>query len=157
METIPLINLVGLIHLCLIAAVVGVIATEGVMEIFPFFRKEHQPSTVRFHVWIDLLVELPLILGILVTGGALVLLVENLTIWHLVKIGCALAAGGLAVSCIWTVLRRKKRLDTRAPEEELTRDSRRIIGKAIILYLFFIPAAVIGAWLAYQRMLTLIH
>ena len=33
METIPLINLVGLIPLCLIAAVVGVIATEGIMSL----------------------------------------------------------------------------------------------------------------------------
>ena len=66
----------------------GVVATEAVIEILPFRQRELHAATIRFHYWIDLLVELPLVLAVIATGSrALWILTDPVTPLHLVKIG----------------------------------------------------------------------
>ena len=45
--------------------------TELVIEVYPYKNRGLYLSTIHFHYWIDLLVELPLVLGVIATGVAL--------------------------------------------------------------------------------------
>ena len=150
-KSFPIFNVLAVGHLCLIAAIIGVISTEGVMEIYPYLKKDLHHSAIRFHVWIDILVELPIVLGIIGTGIGMAILLDKLTMLHLIKITCASIAGLLTISCIWRVLRRNRLLNEGAPEDALLRETKRIIITAIILYSFLIPTLIMGVLLAYKR------
>jgi ABC-type molybdate transport system permease subunit len=67
MET-QAIDVLAMAHLIVLSMWGGVVATEAVIEIFPFRRRELHAATIRFHYWIDLLVELPLVLAVIATG-----------------------------------------------------------------------------------------
>ena len=64
----PSIHTLSLVHLVFLSLWGGVVATEAVIEILPRLRREHHGTTVLFHFWIDLLVEAPLLFGVVVTG-----------------------------------------------------------------------------------------
>ncbi len=90
MSSIPLINIVAVAHLFCIAALSGCMAAEVVFEYYAmFFNRKLHHSVIRIHYWIDILVELPLILCVLSTGIAMAYLVEKLTTPHIIKIGIA--------------------------------------------------------------------
>ena len=55
-------DLLAMVHLMMLCLWGGVVATEAVIEVFPFRRRELHPAAISFHYWIDLLVELPLVL-----------------------------------------------------------------------------------------------
>jgi hypothetical protein len=89
MESIPAVNIVAVLHLAFVSALIGVIATETVMELIPLRSKDLHHSAIRFHLWIDLLIEAPVALGAVATGIAMATLVSELTTYHLVKISFA--------------------------------------------------------------------
>jgi len=94
-------NVLAMVHLIMLSMWGGVVATEAVIEIYPFRRRELHAATIRFHYWIDLLVELPLVLAVIATGIALLLLTDPVTPLHLVKVGFGGAAVAINLFCIW--------------------------------------------------------
>ena len=155
MESLPFINLVSIIHLVLLGLWGGVVATESVLELYPYRRKDLHSHSIRYHFWIDLLVELPLVIGVIATGLTLVALAWPITLIHLVKILCAALAITANLVCIALVLRRKSSLEAGASENELWGSTRRIVLCAAFGLPFAACAAGLGFWLAYHRMLDL--
>jgi hypothetical protein len=86
------VGVLGMAHLVVLALRGGVVATEAVVEIYPFRRRELHPAAIRFHFVIDLLVELPLVLAVVAAGIALACNAHPLRPLHLVKIGYGLGA-----------------------------------------------------------------
>ncbi len=156
MSSLPLLNLVAIIHLILFAIWGGTILTETVIELYPFWKKDLHKPAIQFHHWIDLFVELPIVLGVLGTGIVLLLLVEDITILHIIKISLALAAIAINMYCIVLVRGRSAKLQDNADEDELLSSSKKIIQIAAIAIPIGLCAFGIGLYLATQRMATLI-
>lgn len=153
MKSIPLINLVSIGHLILLCLWGGVVAGEAVLELYPRHHPELHPSTIRFHYWIDLLIELPLVLAVVATGITLAVLAWPLSSLHLLKIFGAAVAVSANLVCIVLVIRRGRGLRQAEPEPALLHLSRRIVRCAVVGLPFAALAAGLGFWLAYQRML----
>ncbi len=144
-------DILPMVHFAFLAAWVGIVATEGVIELAPRFKRElHRPAMV-FHYWIDLLVELPVILGIVSTGIALCFFIEKITALHIIKI--ALAGGAVACNlfCIFIVVKRQ-RIPASATEEGAWRESRKILLSFAVGCPMAVGALLIGIRLAVQRM-----
>jgi hypothetical protein len=145
-------NLLAMVHLVVLSMWGGVVATEAVIEVYPFRRRELHPATIRFHTWIDLLVELPLVLAVVATGTALVVAVDVITPLHLLKIGL----GGLAVAvnlyCIAVVVRRGRRMDHGADDGPLWRASRTVLACFALGLLCAAGAAALGFRFALGRL-----
>jgi hypothetical protein len=156
MESLPFINLVSIVHLVFLSLWGGVVATEAVVELYPYRRGVLHEHSIRYHFWIDLLVEAPLILGVIATGLTLAVLAWPLSWTHIIKILCAASAITANLVCIVFVLRRKIRLDAGATEAELWLSTRRIILCAAVGLPFAAFAAGLGFWLAYHRLLDLL-
>jgi len=156
MKTLPLINLVSMIHLVVLCLWGGVVATESVLELYPYRRKVLHENSIRYHFWIDLLVELPLILAVIATGMTLVYLAWPLSAAHFIKLGCVSIAVSANLICVYLVVRRKLRLDAGAAEAELWAATRRIVMCAVVGMPFAAVAASLGFWLAYSRLLKLL-
>ncbi len=103
-------EIMPLVHLMVLSLWGGVVATEAVIEIMPFRQKDLHPATIRLHYWIDLLVELPLVILVVVTGGTLLYLTEEITRLHVIKVVFGSAAVAVNFFCIVMVLRRARRL-----------------------------------------------
>ncbi len=146
-------SLVSMIHLVVLALWGGVVATEAVIEVFPFRTPEMHPATIRLHYWIDLLVELPLVLAVLGTGVALVVLADAITLRHVVKL--VFAGGAVAVNlfCISVVLRRARRLRTQGTDTSLWGASRVVLACFAVGLACAAVAATLGFSLALPRVL----
>lgn len=157
MGSIPTVNIVAVIHLAFVAGLLGVIATETVMEVLPLRYKELHHSVIRFHVWIDLLLELPLALGVICTGIIMATLVDKLTAYHILKISLASTAFILGLTCIWRVLYRNRRMVDEESEEALEKQTRKIHITAAIIYVILTAVLILGFYLAYNRVLESIY
>ncbi len=144
-------NLVAMAHLVVLSLWGGVVATEAVIEVSPFRTRSLHPAAIRFHYWIDLLVELPLVLAVVTTGITLVLSVDRLTALHLVKLGFGAAAVVVNLFCIVIVVRRGKRMERHADEESLWRSSRLVLACFIAGLLCAAAAATLGFRFALER------
>ena len=151
METQAL-NFLAMTHLIVLSMWGGVVATEAVIEIYPFRRRELHAAAIRFHYWIDLLIELPLVLAVIATGTALLFVIEIVTPLHLVLIGFGGAAVAINLFCIVVVVKRGQQLERGADEEPLWRASRTVLACFATGLLCAGGAAVLGFWLAFQRL-----
>jgi hypothetical protein len=146
-------DVLAMAHLVVLALWGGVVATEAVVEILPFRRPELHPAAIRFHTWIDLLVELPLVLAVAGTGAVLALTVEPLTTTHVVKIGFAGAAVAVNLFCIAVVLRRGRRLDGSGGDAApLWRESRIVLACFAVGLACAAVAATLGFRLALEHL-----
>jgi NADH:ubiquinone oxidoreductase subunit 5 (subunit L)/multisubunit Na+/H+ antiporter MnhA subunit len=145
-------NLVAMIHLMMLSLWGGVVATEAVIEVMPFRRRELHPAAIRLHYWIDLLVELPLVLAVVVTGGLLLYLTDPLTPLHLVKLGFGGAAIAVNFFCIAVVVRRGRRLEGLGDDTGLWKSSRVVLACFAVGLLFATGAAVLGFRFALDRL-----
>jgi hypothetical protein len=127
MDTATVPPAAALAHLVALALWGGVVATEAVIEAAPFRFRELHGATIRLHYWIDLLVELPLVLAVVATGVTLVVLRDGLTAAHVVKLGFAGAAVAVNLFCIAVVLRRARRHRSGAADASLWRASRAVL------------------------------
>ena len=143
---------VALTHLILLGLWGGVVATEAVLELYPRRRMEMHPYTIRAHYWIDLLVELPILLGVALSGMVLLGLSWPPTPWHLIKICCGGLAVGANLVCIVLVLRRHKMLAHGDDDKALWSATRRISLTAVMGIPLALAAAILGFWLASQRL-----
>jgi hypothetical protein len=99
-----------LAHLTLLLSWAGVLLAEFVVELTA--RDENAiRHAARTHFWIDMVIELPLLLGILATGGLLAWRAWPLGGGLLVKIGCALIALGANLVCVGLVVVRHRARD----------------------------------------------
>ena len=151
------VNLVSMVHLIVLGFWGGVVATEAVLELLPFRRSDLHEHSIRYHYWIDLLVELPLVVGVVASGSVLVALTWPLEFWAVVKIACAGVCVSGNVYCIVLVLRRHKDLKAGKDESVLRSRTRRILTTAAVCLPFAAAAAIIGFRLGYQRMADLIR
>ena len=150
METQAL-NFLAMTHLIVLSMWGGVVATEAVIEVYPFRRRELHAATIRFHYWIDLLVELPLVLAVIATGIALLFVIETVTPLHLVLIGFGGAAVAINLFCIVVVIKRGRRLERHADDGSLWRASRLVLACFAIGLLCAGGAVVLGFRLALER------
>lgn len=154
MGAIPMVNIVAVLHLAFVSALIGVIATETVMELLPLRSKDLHHGAIRFHLWIDLLIEAPLALGAVATGIVMATLVNDLTTYHLVKITFASIALMLGITCIMRVIRRNRLREEGASEEVLEKETKKIHLTAALIYILLTVVLALGVWLAYNRVLV---
>ena len=133
-----------LLHFGLLAFWGGVVATEAVLELYPFRHRNFHRQTVAFHYWIDLLVELPALCAVVATGLLLIGLTWPLSGLLWLKIACAGGAVTANAMCILLVVRRKRRLSAGASDEDLWSCTRRIVLSAKIGLPLGIAAAALG-------------
>jgi hypothetical protein len=138
-------------HLVLLAMWGGVVATEAVLEVASYRRSELAEATSRFHYWIDLLVELPVVLGVLATGITAAILSDRLTWTHAVKFTFAGLAVAVNLFCIAVVLRRDRRRLAGVPADRLRTASRVVLACFALGLLFAAVAAALGFSLALSR------
>jgi len=144
-------EIVTLLHLVMLALWGGVVATEAVIEISPFRHRELHTATIRMHYWIDLFVELPLVIAVAATGGTLLYLTESITRLHIVKVSFAGAAVAVNLFCIAVVLRRARRIDS-AEETALWRASRVVLACFVVGLACAAVAATLGFRLGLGRL-----
>lgn len=105
-----------LVHLILLCGWAGVVLAETVIEVV--LAGEAAAAT---HYWIDVLIELPLIAGVLASGAGLAVRVWPLSTLHLIKIGTALFALSLNLYCAAMVIKRYRRRNDQAALGRLQR------------------------------------
>jgi hypothetical protein len=145
-------NVLAMVHLIMLSMWGGVVATEAVIEIYPFRRRELHAATIRFHYWIDLLVELPLVLAVIATGIALLCLTDPVTPLHLVKVGFGGVAVAINLFCIVVVVKRGRRLERGADDGSLWRSSRTVLACFAVGLLCAGGAATLGFRFALERL-----
>jgi hypothetical protein len=145
-------SLLAMLHLIALAGWGGVVATEAVIEVAPFRVHELHPAAIRFHYWIDLLVELPFVLAVVGTGVALAVTTPELTGLHAVKIAFGAAAVAVNLFCIGVVVRRGRRLQQGGGEQPLWRASRVVLACFATGLLAAAGAAVLGFRFALLRL-----
>ena len=145
-------QVLAMIHLVMLSLWGGVVATEAVIELYPFRHREQHAATIRLHYWIDLLVEAPLVLAVAATGGLLLLSIDRITALHLVKVGFAGAAIAVNVFCIAVVVRRGRRLERGGEEASLWRSSRIVLACFAVGLGCAAVAATLGFRLALARL-----
>jgi hypothetical protein len=145
-------NLLAMVHLVILSLWGGVVATEAVIELYPFRQRELHAATIRFHYWIDLLVELPLVLAVITTGVALLWLADPVTPLHLVKIGLGGATVAVNLFCIVVVVKRGRWLQRDADDGPLRRASRTVLMCFAAGLLCAAGAAVLGFRFALERL-----
>jgi hypothetical protein len=145
-------DLVAMLHLIMLSLWGGVVATEAVIEVYPFRQNSFHAATIRFHYWIDLLVELPLVIAVISTGTLLFFLVDPLTPIHWVKICFGGAAVAVNLFCIIVVVRRGKKLERHDEDASLWRSSKVVLACFATGLLCAAVAAYFGFRFAAERL-----
>ena len=148
----PVLGVAMLAHLVMLSMWGGVVATEAVIEIFAFRRRELAGAAIRLHFWIDLVVELPIVVAVAGTGITGACLLDHLTRWHVVKLGFAATEVGVDLFCIAVVLRRDRQRLADADTERLRTTSRVVLACFAVGLPCAGVAAVLGYSLASSRM-----
>ncbi len=134
------------LHLVVLSAWAGLVGAETVLEVTGRRRAALGEAVARFHYWIDVLVELPLLAGVLVTGA--VLLSEarlDALLW--VKVGAGLGAVAANGACAVAVIARQRLARSGASEAALAPLTRRVFRTAIVGG----PLALVALWLGGER------
>jgi hypothetical protein len=145
-------NLVAMLHLMMLCLWGGVVATEAVVEVAPFRQKDLHPAAIRLHYWIDLLVELPLVLAVIATGITLLFLTEPLTPLHWLKVLLGAATVAINLFCIVVVVKRGRRLRRDSNDSSLWRSSRIVLACFATGILCAAGAAFLGFRFALERL-----
>lgn len=97
-------------HLVVLGLWGGLVSAEGVVELSPRTDDELR-NAAKLHYWMDLLVEVPLLAGVVFTGAVLTARVWPLSPLHWLKIGAGLVAVGANSWCVAHVLARRRHID----------------------------------------------
>lgn len=94
-------------HLMVLCVWLGVVVTESLFE-FSGSDVESLRAAARFHYTVDKYGELPILLGVVVTGLILTVRAWPLTSLHWIKIAASLVAVGSNLLCaVWVTQRRQ--------------------------------------------------
>jgi hypothetical protein len=145
-------DLLAMLHLISLSLWGGVVATEAVIEVYPFRQKDLHAAAIRFHYWIDLLVELPLVVAVVATGILLFLMVDPLTPLHWLKICLGGAAVAVNLFCIAVVVKRGRRLSRDRDDGPLWRASRTVLACFAVGLACAAGAAALGFRFALERL-----
>ena len=104
-------------------------------------------ANIRNHYRIDLLVELPLAIGVIISGVVMAVLVDELSILHLAKITLASCVMIGLFFCIKSVLRRNSMLQKDSSAGEVSRETWRLCLTATLWEPLLIPLVFLGFWL----------
>jgi hypothetical protein len=96
-----------LAHLAALASWGGLVAAEGVVELAPRTDDERRYAA-KLHYWMDLVIELPLLGAVLLTGATLAARAWPLSLVGWVKIGAGLVAIGANLWCVTHVVARHR-------------------------------------------------
>ena len=132
---------VALVHLVLLSVWGGIVVTEVVVELLPRWRPELRRAAATFHYFIDLAVELPVLIGVLVSGGLMVAR-RPMDTQLALKVTCGLTAVVANLFCVAMVVRRQ-----RGGDESLVRRTRLVFLSAAI----GMPAAAVALYLGATR------
>jgi len=138
-------------HLLFLALWGGVVLTESVIELWGRSREDLLRPTVVFHYWIDLLVETPILLAVMLSGLVLLLSLDRLSWLHAVKLAAALAAITANGYCIFQVIGRYRALRAGADSARLLALTRRVFLSAVIGMPFAAVAIGLGFFLTLRR------
>ena len=152
MNGTPVLSVATMAHLIMLSMWGGIVATEAVLEVYAFRKRELEGAASRFHYWIDLLVELPVVLAVLGTGITVACLVDHITRLHVVKIAFAGVAVGANLFCIAVVLRRDRRRAGGADLTQLRSASRMVLACFAVGLLCAAIAAALGFSLGFSRL-----
>lgn len=94
-------------HFLFLALWAGLVLAEVVIELLPRKFPTLRRAAVKYHAWLDMCVEIPLLLGVLITGTALSLR-HGLTPDLWLKLALGLLAVSANIVCVGLVLRREK-------------------------------------------------
>ena len=155
MGDIPIIHSVSVVHLCLVAAFLGLYACEVVAEAAHRADELH-PIAIRLHYLLDIFVEIPLVSGIFASGVVLTLLLEEITTPHVWLIACGTVVVLACVFSFWKFVRTRKRL-----VEKESIDHEKLVGirtrfgifSFIVINPALLVALIVGFRLAHQRAL----
>lgn len=155
MGEIPIIHSVSVVHLCFVAAFLGLYACEVVAE-SAHQKDELHPVGIRVHYFLDIFVEIPLVLGILATGVVLTLLLEEITTPHVWLIACGTVVVLACLFSFWNFVRTRKCL---IENEDI--DHEKLVGirnrfgvfSFIVINPALLVALIVGFRLAHQRAL----
>lgn len=125
-----------LLHFGVLCAWAGVVAVEGVIELTD---RQDAPTATRLHYLIDVLLEGPLLLIVLVTGAALLIQGQAWSFLLAVKIGCGLVAVAANLACVGFVVVRYRRRDDEG--------ARRYWSRYVRLSIVALPFALVAAYL----------
>jgi len=134
-------------HLVLLSIWGGIVVTEGVLELLPFLKKDLLKPTVIFHYYIDIMLELPIILLVLTTG-IINLFFVPITSLQVIKVSAAAVAITANLYCIVLVIGRYRSLQAGAANRILAEKHQRILRCAAIGLPFAAVAAVLGFYIA---------
>jgi hypothetical protein len=144
-------DVLAMLHLVMLSLWGGVVATEAVIEVYPFRRRDLHSATIRLHYWIDLLVELPIVLAVVISGVLLAVTIDTVTPLHVVKIVCGGAAVAVNLFCIVVVIRRGRKLERHPDDGPLWRLSKTVLVCFAAGLLCASGAAVLGFRFALER------
>ena len=133
-----------LAHLLLLGMWAGLVFAEVIVELLPRTHPELWPAAIRFHFWMDLLVEAPILFGV-VTTGALLLMHGPIDPALAVKSAAGLLAVGANATCIVVVVRRAR---SRTDAARVRRLSAGVLATALL----GIPCALVAFILGLQRL-----
>jgi hypothetical protein len=129
-----------LAHLVSLGLWGGLVAGEIVVELVSRSDDERRHAA-KLHYWMDLLVELPLLAAVVLTGVVLVAHAWPLSTVHWVKIGGGLIAVGANLWCVAHVIARYRRAND---AQALRAHGRRIIAAAFVGVPFAAVALYLG-------------
>ena len=155
MGDMPIIHSVSVVHLCFVAAFLGLYACEVVVEV-SHQRDELHPTAIRIHYLLDIFVEIPLVSGIFVSGVVLALLVEEITTPHVWLIACGTVVVLACVLSFWKFVRSRNSLiqGEATDHGELVKIRNRFgIFSFVVLNPALLVALIVGFRLAHQRAL----
>ena len=136
-----------LMHLVFLSIWGGIVITEAVLELVPLRRRELLKSTVEFHYFIDIYLELPVILLVICTGAVNLFLVK-ITALILLKAAAACVAIGANLFCITEVIKRRSELMAGAGEQAIASRHRKVILSAVVGGPFAAAAIALGLYIA---------
>lgn len=130
-------------HLMALSAWGGLVLGEVTMELAGRRDEALQRAVARFHHAIDMWAEAPLLLLVLLTGGLLLFMRQNVDAWLVVKVALGLTAVAANGACFLLVVRRGRA--AAGPTAVLDVRSRRIYATVVVGVPAGLAALVLGA------------
>jgi hypothetical protein len=133
-----------LAHLILLGLWGGVVLAEGIIEVVGRRDEASTAAAAQMHYWTDLLLELPLLAGVITTGVVLAW-TTPLTTLHWIKIACGAAAIGVNLWCIPVVLRRHRQVAHATADATLAET-----GRVFLAIKLGVPPGLVALWLGFR-------
>jgi len=142
----------AVMHLAFLAFWGGVVAAESVLELTALRRPQSRETVIRLHFWIDVIIELPAIAAVTLSGACLLLQAWPPTLLHVIKLGCVAVPIVANLTCITLVIKRFRSMAAGAMPSGALGDTRRIVMTAVVGLPFALAGACVGLLLAARRM-----